>query len=348
MSHSQPLFAPATTDSPARVLVIAELGVNHDGLRDRALDLATAAAAAGADAIKLQLFDPRRLLSEQARLAAYQEQVGVPDLFTLLNRLKLTPQALREVRDVAAKLGVKFIVTPFSVEDVAQARELKPDALKIASPDAVNTPLLGEAATLDVPLIISTGTSEIDELGDAIELLRRHRAGGCLLQCVSNYPTPMDQAALGGMVALGRTFGLPVGYSDHTTELTTGALAVAAGACVVEKHFTYDCGASGPDHAASLDPVSFTHYAELTHQAAVMLGPIAKRLLDCEKEVRDVSRQSVCALADLPAGTVIQRHHVTVKRPGTGIPARLLNQVIGKRLRRDVKANHLVMREDLE
>jgi N-acetylneuraminate synthase/N,N'-diacetyllegionaminate synthase len=157
-----------------------------------------------------------------------------------------------------------------------------------------------------------------------------------MLQCVSSYPAP--DGALGGIVAIARATGLPVGYSDHTPGVETGAAAVRAGAVMLEKHLTYDTGARGPDHAASLTGEDFARYVALARAArpdgGVPTGE--KRVLDCERDVRLVSRQSVVAARDLPAGHVIVRADVTVKRPGTGVPAAALTRVIGQRLVCDV------------
>src|SRR5690606_32292886 len=133
-------------------------------------------------------------------------------------------------------------------------------AVKVASPDAVNPVLIRRAAALEVPVLVSTGTCEAEELDDVAATIHGHATGGALLQCVSSYPTPDAAASLGGIAALRGRFGLPVGYSDHTTRDDTGAFAVAAGAAVIEKHLTYDPRAKGPDHAASLDPDQFARY----------------------------------------------------------------------------------------
>lgn len=339
-------FMPADADHPARVSVLAEIGVNHDGQVDRAIALARDAAKAGADAIKLQLFDPRHLLSNQARLAVYQEGKA-DDAFELLEGLVLRLPDMMQVRAEARRLGLGFVVTPFSLEDVPSLAELEVDAVKIASPDAVNRPLLDAVAALGRPMIVSTGTAEADELDYVAKLLRRRPAGGCLLQCVSSYPTPLEQAALGGIAAMAERFGLPVGYSDHTTEAITGALAVAAGACVIEKHITYDRSAKGPDHSASFDPAMFAEYVAGIRRAATMLGPRIKTIQPVEADVRSVSRQSLCAARDLKAGQRIRRVDLTVKRPGTGIPAANLKLVIGKTVTRDIASNDLLMLGDV-
>ncbi|MFP4222609.1 MAG: N-acetylneuraminate synthase family protein [Phycisphaeraceae bacterium] len=341
-----PPFAPATSEHPPRVLLIAEIGVNHDGRLDRALELTRAAAEAGADAVKFQWFNPGRLLSNQARLAEYQK-AAADDPREMLAKLALSADDFATLRQAAREAGVLFIVTPFSPADVDELAPLGPDLVKIASPDAVNPLLLRGAATLGVPMLISTGTCEPGELAPAARLLAGHEPGGALLQCVSSYPVPDERAAVGGMLALAREFGLPVGYSDHTPSPLTGAVAVAAGAVVLEKHFTHDPAAAGPDHAASVDPAGFADYARLARRAAAMLGPLAKSVDPIEAEVREVARQSLCAARDLPAGHVLTPGDLTVKRPGTGIPAAKLDETLGKRLVRAVTRGDLVQEPDL-
>lgn len=327
-------------------MVIAELGVNHDGSVDTAMSLVAAARRAGVDAVKVQWFHPERLLSAEARLAAYQSGQA-KSVHELLAGLSLGVDAMRRVRDVARDAGLAFIVTPFSLDDVAEVAAMEPDAVKIASPDAVNTPLLAAAAELGRPMLISTGACELDELDAAGELLARHVAGGCLLQCVSSYPAPCDDAALGGIGVLVERFGLPVGYSDHTTETITGALAVAAGACVLEKHLTHDRSAAGPDHAASLEPDALARYVALARQAATMLGPRAKTVRACERDVRLASRQSVAARRDLPAGATLRLDDLTTMRPGTGLPAARLADLVGRTLARPAAARELLTADHL-
>ncbi len=341
------MFKPACPHAPAKVCVVAEIGVNHDGDVGKALALVDAAARAGADAVKLQLFNPEHLLSNQAHLAEYQKTSN-DDVYAMLRKLSLGLDDMRAVKVAAHKAQMYFVVTPFSLEDNDALRALDPDAVKIASPDAVNRPLLEMAASLGRPMLVSTGTCELDELRFVADLLRdRPPNAACLLQCVSSYPTPAQDAALGGVRALADCFGLPVGYSDHTTDLTVGALAVAAGACVIEKHLTYDRQAQGPDHAASLDPENFAAYTRLAKQAAQLVGPITKAPHRVEAEVRRVSRQSICIKHDLPAGHVLEQNDLTVKRPGTGIPAAKLPDLVGRRLQHDVHANDLLQERDV-
>ena len=340
------MFQHADENHPASVLIVAEVGVNHDGRLDRGIELIRAAADAGADAVKLQWFHPDRLLSKQALLAEYQAGKA-EDARGLLKKLALDLDMLHRFADTTREVGLRLVVTPFSPADVQELAGLEIDAVKIASPDAVNTPLLEAVATLNKPILISTGTCELDELAPAADLITKHRPGGCLLQCVSSYPTPTNDASLGGMADIRQRYQLPVGYSDHTQDITTGALAVAAGAAVIEKHLTHDRGAPGPDHAASADPKQFADYVRLVRPAQAMLGPSRKQVQPVEADVRLVSRQSVCLTRDLPAGHQLKSEDLTVMRPGTGIPACELKNLIGQTLKHKVHARSLLNPDDL-
>lgn len=339
-------FNPADEHRNARVLVIAELGVNHQGDPEVGRRLIAEAAAAGADAIKLQLFKAEALLSNQAVFAAYQKGCGDSPV-EMLRALELQPDAMRMLAEQAHRHGLGCMVTPFSLADVEALAALPIDAVKIASPDAVNKPLLQAAGRLGLPMFISTGACMLEEVRSAAGMLGRHEAGGALLHCISQYPTPTAGAQLGAIAVMRRRFGLPVGYSDHTTALHTGALAVAAGACVIEKHLTLNRDDPGPDHAASLDPEQMCVYIRQVREAQAALGQMCKTPQPGEADVRHVSRQSVCATRDLPVGTRLRAEDLTFKRPGDGVPARFLDELIGRTLTRPVTANDLLQWDDL-
>lgn len=339
-------FAPASDTHAPEVCVIAEIGVNHDGDVDKALALTHAAKQAGADAVKLQFFDPDLLLSEQAMLADYQKNHGMTSVHGMLKSLQLEYEAVVKIRKLAHELDIGFIVTPFSLEHVPLLEEFDVDAIKIASPDVVNLPLLQACCALGRPMLVSTGTADLEEIAHAAAMLRQVPRA-CLLHCVSSYPTPLEDASLGAIDVMARTYGLPVGYSDHTTDLLTGALAVSAGACVIEKHITHNTHALGPDHAASMEVTQFVKYVLRVRQAQDMLGRRTKAVNDIEREVRRISRQSVCAAHDLVKGQMLARHDLTLRRPGTGIPAAQFTDVIGRTLAADVKQGNLLNASDL-
>jgi N-acetylneuraminate synthase/N,N'-diacetyllegionaminate synthase len=325
--------------------VIAEIGVNHDGDEARAAALVDAARQAGADAVKLQYFEAARLVGASAGLAGYQRRRGATDARAMLAALELPPAAIERLALRARSIGAHAIASVFSVEHAAVAGALPLDALKVASPDVVNRPLLEALAATGRPLLVSTGAATVDEVRAAAQWL----AGvpHVFLHCVSAYPTPEDEARLAGRAALAAHVPAAVGYSDHTTAVDTGALAVASGACVLEKHLTYDRAAAGPDHAASLDPAQLAEYVRFAHRAWRMMGPARKEVVPIEEDVRRVARQSITALRDLPAGHRIARSDLTVKRPGSGIEPARMSEVVGRRLARAVAADRPLTEDDL-
>jgi N-acetylneuraminate synthase/N,N'-diacetyllegionaminate synthase len=324
--------------------VIAEIGVNHDGSLIRAVELVRHAARAGADAVKFQVFRAGSLIHPSARLAEYQREAVavVDDPRELLRRYELSSADLIWLCELARRESLIPLATPFSPDDVQVVQELDLPAIKISSPDLVNLPLLERCAVLRRPMLVSTGAATMDEVDKCAQWLEASGISFALLHCVSAYPTPADQAHLRWIGELASRFEAPTGYSDHTTERLSGALAVAAGACVLERHLTYDKSAAGPDHAASSDPQEFEEYIRLVRLAEQMRGSGPKRVLAIERDVRSVSRQSLVLRTDRVRGQTLSPADLTVQRPGTGIPAGEAQRVIGRRLQRDLKSGTLL------
>ena len=330
-------------------LIIAEIGVNHDGDLAQGLRLVEAAAQATADAVKFQLFRADLLLARDAGLVSYQEKAAA-SAGELLQGLEMPPDQMAQLVQRAHALGLAAIVTPFSVELVPDCVAMGVDAIKLASPDLVNKPLVEAACATGLPLILSTGAAELAEVERTVGWLYRGAAAerAAILHCVSSYPTPPERATLAAITILRQRFtDLPIGYSDHTGETFTAALAVACGASLLEKHLTLDRTARGPDHAASLEPAPMAEYCALARIGYAMRGPFAKQVLPEEQEVRRQTRQSVVARKDLQAGTVLTREMLCVKRPGSGIPAADLERVVGRALAREVKGNSVLCWEDV-
>jgi N-acetylneuraminate synthase/N,N'-diacetyllegionaminate synthase len=324
-------------------LVVAEIGVNHDGELGRAIELVQVAADCGADAVKLQIFQADQLVHGKGVLASYQKNGTVAvSARAMLARYELGDDELAEVVDEIRNRGMIPLATPFSPEDVDQIEMLDLPAIKIASPDVVNWPLLRRCAQSELPMLVSTGAANINEISSSVAWLRGWATKFALLHCVSSYPTPPDSANLCWISEMQRRFELPVGFSDHTTEIICGALAVAAGACVVEKHITYDCTARGPDHAASADPNEFKHYVQFLRLAEQMRGKGTRRVLEIEKDVRFVSRQSLVAVRDLPSGHQIREEDLKVQRPGTGIPAAAMPSLVGQTTGQPIRAGEML------
>ena len=221
-----------------RTFVIAEIGVNHDGSVDRALELVRHAKHAGADAVKLQVFIAKKLMHPTSRFAQYQK-TGDATPIDMLARYELSLDQCVTIVNAIRQSGMIPLATPFSLSDIQTLAALNLPAIKIASPDIANPLLLLKAASLGKPLILSTGAASIEETADAVALLKPTGLPIALLHCVSAYPTPPESANLGWIAELSKRFDCPVGFSDHTQETIAGALATSAGACIVEKHLTW-------------------------------------------------------------------------------------------------------------
>lgn len=316
-----------------RTYLIAEAGVNHNGDEAMALALVDAAVDGGADAVKFQVFRAEALTTNEAGTASYQRLAGGPkSQRELLAALELSDDCFRRVVDRCHDRGIDFLATPFGVPEVGRIRALGSAAVKIASTDLPNRPLLDAAAASGLPVILSTGASTRWEIGEAVGWLRQRAAGDrlILLHCVSRYPTPMDSINLGVIRTLQRAFSLPTGLSDHTESTWTGSWAVAAGACVLEKHITLDRSLPGPDHAMSLTPPQWREYVTLTREAQRAMGDGHLGTRDAEAEVRTIARRSVVAAADIAEGASLTPELLTLKRPGIGIPPRELDRLLGR------------------
>lgn len=321
----------------APVFIIAEAGVNHNGNLKAALKMIHAAADAGVDAVKFQAFSADRLVTASAPAAGYQR---VADQKSMLARLELSPLELAQCKAECEALGVVFLATPFHPRDVANLHGAGIAAIKIASPDLANPPLLRVAAATELPVILSTGASTWEEIEAAVETLE---SAGCrelaLLHCISSYPTAQEHCNLRTIAMLGRRFGLPVGFSDHTQETDTAGLAVAAGAVILEKHFTLDRGQSGPDHFFSLEPDALADYVAQARRVEGIAGSGRRAPADVEQDVRRVARSSVVSAAAIAAGSAITRDMLTVKRPGGGVEPARMDELIGRVAAADIPAD---------
>ena len=315
-------------------LVVAEAGVNHNGCLETALRLVDVAADCGADAVKFQLFRAEDLATPTAPTTRYQEAAcGERSLRAMLARLELSPGQFQRIKEHCDRRSILFLATPFSERDLIRLLGLGTAAIKIASTDLTNGRLLERAAVAGPPIILSTGASTAEEIHSAVDALLR-AAGSrrlILLHCVSCYPTPIEAVNLGAISTLQRTFVVPCGLSDHTTSTRVGAWAVAAGACLLEKHFTLDPNAEGPDHGMSLDPDRLAQYIAAIRQAEQAMGDGNLGLRDLEAEVRAAAGKSVVSAVPLDAGTRLTSEMLALKRPGTGIPPQELGRLVGRR-----------------
>ena len=335
--------------------VIAEAGVNHNGDETLALHLVDAAADAGADAVKLQHFDPARIAAPEAGLAAYQERnLGRTEgQREMLAALRLDRDALAAAAARAAERGLVFLCTPFDEGSATEIADLVP-AWKVSSTDLDNLPFLEILATTGKPLIISSGMATLEEVELTIAFVRNlvipaprgPFAPVTLLHCVSAYPAPPAEVNLRAIPMLNERLGVPVGYSDHTLGIGVAVAAAALGAAVIEKHLTLDCAMEGPDHKASLEPAEFAVMTAAIRDAAAALGKAVKEPQPSETEHRVSVRRGLYAAHDLPQGHVLQRGDVVALRPATELPPASAPAIVGQRLVRAVAAGRALCRAD--
>ena len=267
--------ADSLAENNGRCFIIAEAGVNHNGDLALARQLVIAAAAAGADAVKFQTFQAGHLVTADAPQADYQARnTGrTESQFDMLKRLELPLEAFAELAGLCAEMGIEFLSTAFDEESADFLAGLGMRCFKIPSGELTNLPFLRHIGAFGRPVIVSTGMGTIEEAETAVATLREAGSGPVtVLHCVTRYPTPAEEANLRAMHVLRHALGVPIGYSDHTEGIEAPVIAVAAGACVIEKHFTLDRDLPGPDHKASLEPGELAEMVHALRRAEVLLG----------------------------------------------------------------------------
>lgn len=328
------------------VYIIAEAGVNHNGSLDRAKAMVAAAAAAGADAIKFQTFKTAEVISRAAPLAEYQRATGAASQYELVKQLELPPAAFAELKTAAERAGLDFLSTPFDDQSLDELVALGMEIVKIPSGELTNLPFLRRVAATELPVLLSTGMADLDEVAAALAVL----TGGqvVLLQCTTAYPAPPGSINLRAMAAMRAEFGLPVGLSDHSLGNEIPFAAAGLGACVIEKHFTLDRSLPGPDHQASATPAELQALVAGIRTVSAALGSGVKQAGTEEIKLRAVARKSVVAATDLPAGKILAAADLKLKRPGTGLAPELIAILPGKKLARAKPADEPFTLDDLE
>ena len=323
-----------------RVSIIAEAGVNHNGNLDLAYQLIDVAKDAGADAVKFQTFKAENVVSKLADKAEYQKRATGSDKSQLemIKKLELSFGDFVKLKKYCDKKGIMFLSTPFDHQSIDFLYDLV-DIYKIPSGEITNYPYLKHIAAKNKSIIMSTGMANLGEIEEAINTIREvnSKAKISLLHCTANYPTPYEEVNLKAMQTLAIAFKLPVGYSDHTLGIEVPVAAVAMGANIIEKHFTLDKNLPGPDHKASLEPDELKEMVNAIRNIEKALGDGIKKPNISEIETMKVARRSLIATRDIRAEEIIKESDITIKRPGTGIPPKFKDIVIGMKLINDIR-----------
>lgn len=325
--------------------VIAEAGVNHNGNVDLACRLVDAAVAARADAVKFQTFTADLVAAKTAPKAQYQLQTASDQesQLEMIRRLELPAAAFLRIADYCRRRGIIFLSTPFDEASVDLLRKCEVPAFKIPSGEITNLVLVDYIARQGLPLIISTGMSDLEEVAACVATVRQSQNSGfALLHCVSGYPSRAEDSNLRAMATLADRFRVPVGYSDHTLGIEVACAAVALGASILEKHVTLDPSMPGPDHRMSLDPSDLTAFVAAVRNVEQALGDGTKRPVAAEADVHAAARRSIVASRAVAAGTRLTAADLAFKRPGTGLPVTAASALIGRTTRRPLTKDELI------
>ncbi len=335
---------PVGPDHPP--LVIAEVGINHEGSLEKALQLVDAAAAVGAEVVKFQchITDKEMIPTDMT-----PGEISTEKLWDIIKRCELDEGEEREVQTYCAAKGVIYMSTPFSREAADRLDAMGVPAFKIGSGECNNIPLLEHVARLKKPMILSTGMNNLESIERSVAAIRKYDVPLALLHCTSMYPTPYEKVRLGAIDDIRARFpGVPVGLSDHSLNIWTCLGAVALGACILEKHFTISRSWPGPDTGISIEPQELRDMI-IGSQAIWLARGGSKSVLPEEQPVIEFAYATVVTTAPVKAGEVFSRDNLWVKRPGTGkILADRLDDVLGRRALRDIPADVHVAPADID
>jgi N,N'-diacetyllegionaminate synthase len=330
-------------------LIIAEAGVNHNGDIKLAKKLIEIAHQSQVDVVKFQTFLAASLVTRDAEKAEYQKKLspGTENQFEMLQKLELSEQQHKDLKEYADAKSLEFLSTGFDIESMQMLINLGIERIKIPSGEITNLPYLRFIASQEKEIILSTGMSTLKEIEEALSVLEKNGAkleNITVLHCTTNYPATMDEVNLNAMTTIGREFGVKFGYSDHTIGIEVAIAAVALGATVIEKHFTLDRNLPGPDHKASLQPQELGLLVEGIRNIEVAMGDGLKRPTESELANKIVARKSLVAIRDIKKGELFSEANLAAKRPGSGISPMEWDSLIGTRAAKDFLKDELITR----
>lgn len=330
-----------------KTLIIAEAGVNHNGDLETAKELIHKAAYAGADCVKFQTFTADTLVTPHAPKADYQLDPYEPNAssYEMLKNLELSKNDYPALIKECKKYNIEFFSTAFDEASLSFLLKLGMSKIKIPSGEITNKPLLEFIAKFDLPVIMSTGMADLDEIECSINVLTRQglkKENLTILHCTSQYPAEIKDINLRSIISMKEKFGINIGYSDHTLGSEASIAAVSLGATIIEKHITLDQTMPGPDHKASMEPDDFKAMIMAIRNIENGLGDGEKAPTKLELEMRLVARKSLIASKVIDKGELFTKDNLTVKRPGSGISPMRIDEIIGTKSKYSFQANDLI------
>lgn len=328
-------------------LIIAEIGMTHEGSIGQASSLVKAAAESGVDAVKFQMHISAEETTRNAPKPPYFKSESRYDFF---ERTAFTLEQWKELKDYCHCLGTKFIVSPFSLEAVKRLQYIGVDAIKIPSGEVTNVPYLEYIASTDIPVIISSGMSSWDELVDCVNIFERNRCEYAILQCTSEYPCLPENVNLKIIEKMQTAFpGKTIGFSDHTEGEWAAISAWTLGATIIEKHFTLSKKMYGPDAKMSMEPDEMKQLCDSIKNLEIALNtPIRTKKATDFEEMRVIFQKSIVANKKITKGTRITEDMLAYKKPGIGLETKYYKEIIGKKVMRDLSEDDIFMYDDIE
>ncbi len=328
--------------SSDKVFIIAEAGVNHNGSIKLAKKLIDVAVDSGADAVKFQTFKAENLVSKNTEKAEYQKKTtdASESQFDMIKTLELDIETHKELIAYCQEKSIIFLSTPFDHDSINLLSDLGLGIFKIPSGEITNLPYLRHIGSLKKQVILSTGMSTLQEVGDALDVLINAgtlKANITVLHANTMYPTPMEDVNLNAMLTIQKEFDVAIGYSDHTLGIEVDIAAVAMGATVIEKHFTLDKTMDGPDHKASLEPKELKSMVRAIRNIEKAMGSFEKIPSPSESVNIDVARKSIVASQSIRKGDKLSNKNITTKRPGTGINPMKWDEIIATSAKKDYR-----------
>ena len=332
------------------VFIIAEAGVNHNGSIDLAKKLIDVASSSGADAVKFQTFKAENLVSKNAQKAEYQKKTtdNKESQFDMIKKLELDNKTHKTLISYCQSKNIMFLSSPFDIDSIMLLNNLSLEIFKIPSGEITNLPYLRQIGRLNKKVILSTGMSDINEIRNALNILIEagtKKDNITILHANTMYPTPMEDVNLRAMRAIGETFNMAYGYSDHTLGIEVDIAAVAMGASFIEKHFTLDKNMSGPDHKASLEPDELKAMVKAIRNIEQALGSAIKKPSKSELQNIKIARKSIVAKKDIKQGEIFSENNLAIKRPANGISPLRWDEIIGTIATSDYNENDLIEQE---
>ncbi len=328
-----------------RTFIIAEIGSTHDGSFGNAKCAIEVAAECGADAVKFQTHIAEAETLPNAPMPPFFK--GEPRL-EYFQRTGFTIEQWTELKAYSEEKGLTFLSSPFSVEAVEMLETLGVERYKIPSGEVTNLPMLERIGQTGKPVILSSGMSPWSELDEAVETITKSHSNLTVLQCTTEYPCPPERVGLNVMQEMKARYNLPVGLSDHTLSNAAALAAVTLGASVVEKHFTLSKRLYGSDARNSAEPPQFAELVDHIREIETILSnPVDKTEATQFTEMKEVFQKSVVTTVDIAEGVPITRQMLAIKKPGTGIPPKRLDEVVGSRALRNIPANSVLQESDV-